>query len=153
MMVLSLLRIVLSGPPVVYLSRPSWCTTGGAGLVNPVERRSGILFALVVLMLRVLGSDVWRFPLLPRPDHSRHPPIRWGSPWSGHLAVGSMWCPPPWLVTLSSSYAQRCCVNIAPSHGLARQQKRLPGCNYSAVDVKELMMIIIIILFTYSTKS
>ena len=33
-------------------------------------------FALVVLMLRVLGSDVWRFPLLSRPDHSRHPPIR-----------------------------------------------------------------------------
>ena len=64
------------------------------------------------IMMRVLGSVVWRFPHLSRPDHSRHPPIRWGSPWSGHLAVGSLWCPPPWPVTLSSSYAQRYSINI-----------------------------------------
>ena len=118
-MVLSLIHIVLSGPPVVHVSRPPLCTTGGTGLanqpvVNPVEGRSGILVDLVVLVMRILGSDVWRFPHLSRPDHSRHPPIRRVSPWSGHLAVVSMWCPPPWQVTLSGSYAQRCSVNIPP---------------------------------------
>ena len=88
MVMLSLPRI-FDDAPVVCLTPPSWCTEGGAVLVNLSSYRSDMVWSLVSLMVTEEQSTTWRSLAHPSPGRIRgrrdrrgtHPPIY---PWSSN---------------------------------------------------------------------